>query len=85
MLSHIGRNLLRQRHAVIDDLSVLLLAQRFQAHPQFQGIETAGGLQRLGDQVRHALRFIKLRVQVGRLITHQLIVACFLQQEGAAG
>ena len=60
---------------MIDDLRVLFLTQRFQTHPQLQGIETAGGLQRFGDQIRHAVFFIELGVQIGRLVAHQLVVA----------
>ena len=53
-------------------------------HPQLQRIEATGGLQRLRHQVRYAVFFIELGVQIGRLITHQLVMARVLQQEGAA-
>ena len=69
---------------MIDDRRVLLLTQRFQAHPQLQRVKTTGGLQRFGHQVRHTRFFVELRVQVGRLIAHQLVVTRFFQQERAA-
>ncbi len=79
-LSHIAG----QRDAVINDFGILLFAQRFEAHPQLQRVETARGLQRLRYQVRYAVLFIEIRVQVRRLIAHQLIVARVFQQERAA-
>ncbi len=84
LFGDIRGNLLRHGHTVVDDLRVFLLAQRFQAHPQLQRVKATGGLQRFGYQVRYASLFVKLRVQVSRLIAHQLIVTRFFQQECAA-